>query len=46
MPLRRARYGTTVIARGAVVAAIGVTILLVELWVAGSSVTVLGWSSR
>jgi MFS family permease len=38
----RARYGTSVIARGAMVAATGVAALLIELWVAGSSVTVLG----
>ncbi len=38
----RARYGTGVISRGAIVAAIGVTALILELWVAGSSVTVLG----
>jgi len=38
----RARYGTSVIARGAMVASAGVTALLIELWVAGSSITVAG----
>jgi EmrB/QacA subfamily drug resistance transporter len=38
----RARFGTSVIARGAMVAATGVAALLIELWVAGPAVTVVG----
>jgi EmrB/QacA subfamily drug resistance transporter len=38
----RARYGNGVIGRGAIVAALGVAALLIEVWVAGASLTAAG----